>query len=225
MMKNQSTDPLMVAAPAGPLFNQSTSAAAGQQAALHSGSMRLLILDRLGSGPATLFEVAADLGVPDHVISGRFTELARDGWIARTGERRRQPISGCEADIWKLLNGRGRGNEGLIMDQLLVSLGYSPTLKIDGEIYDRQELLPKESLPGVPYARRADTGGARLVVRVALVECEGCARPLKLVVELVNGKEVKTFACGTQGCGRIWHAAIIAEPGQRPVMAMLLRRM
>lgn len=39
-------------------------------------------------GGATSKEVADALGKPLNAISGRLTELAREGWIERTGERR-----------------------------------------------------------------------------------------------------------------------------------------
>ena len=55
------------------LFNQkSTSTLAGEQAASKSGLMRQRILNRLRKSPAALFEIAAEMGVPDHIISGRF---------------------------------------------------------------------------------------------------------------------------------------------------------
>ena len=57
-------------------------------------------------GPSTLFEVAAELNVFDHQISGRFTDLVRGGLIERTGERRPKPETGCPADIWRLTEKR-----------------------------------------------------------------------------------------------------------------------
>lgn len=80
-----------------------TSALAGQQAALKSGAWRERILKRLReTGGSTLFEVARHYGVPDHTISGRFTELFEDGLIERTGERRVKPASGCQCDVWRV---------------------------------------------------------------------------------------------------------------------------
>lgn len=81
---------------------RTSSQLAGEQAARGEGRMRQRILDRLRESPATLFEVAAHMNVPDHVISGRFTELARDLKIERTGERKSKPESGCACDIWRL---------------------------------------------------------------------------------------------------------------------------
>ncbi len=60
-----------------------TSAAAGQKAALTVGTWRWRILDRLNGTPSALFELATHFGVPDHVLSGRLSELARDGWRLR----------------------------------------------------------------------------------------------------------------------------------------------
>jgi DNA-binding Lrp family transcriptional regulator len=155
----------------------STSAIAGQQAALKSGKTRRRILEVLherGPAGATLWEVARVLGVHDHTISGRFTELSKDLIIERTGERRNHPNSGCPADVWRICgaaNAQGGGPD------LAALLGYPLTLNIGGDLYDRQELLAggaNESYPGVPYARRADTGGQKLIVRVELAECPGC---------------------------------------------------
>jgi hypothetical protein len=76
-----------------PNLYPSTSTLAGQQAATKSGKTRRRILEVLherGSAGATLWEVARVLGVHDHVISGRFTELSKDLVIERTGERRNQ---------------------------------------------------------------------------------------------------------------------------------------
>lgn len=186
----------------------STSTIAGLQAAAKSGSWRAKILARLDQVPSALFEVAAHFEVPDHVISGRFTELARDGYIERTGERRNKPVSECPAEVWRVRRSEGKPPE------LADVLGYPPTLMIEGEPYDRQELLPSESYPGIPYSRRADTGGLRLVVRLALVECPECGKPLFF-------QEKGKFWCGK--CGQTWHARNVTEPGRDPVLAIVLK--
>lgn len=88
-----------------PLFKRpvlGTSHAAGLQAAKKDTSRRARILAILReTGGATVFEVAAQIGVADHVISGRFTDLARDGEIGLAGACRRHPKSGCLCEVWK----------------------------------------------------------------------------------------------------------------------------
>jgi len=186
---------------------------AGAHAAPRVGAWRERILRRLAAQPSTLFEVATHYGVPDHTISGRFTELARDLYIERTGERRPKPESACLADVWRVRGAAGRPAD------LAEMMGYPLTFLIDGEPYDRQELLPNEGYPGIPYARRADTGGLRVLVRVAMIECEGCGRPLKLVID--NGR--KKFRCGTPGCDRTFEMLVIQEPGQPQIPALVMR--
>jgi predicted ArsR family transcriptional regulator len=127
----------------------STSTLAGQQAATKSGKTRRRILEVLherGPAGATLWEVARVLGVHDHTISGRFTELSKDLIIERTGERRNHPNSGCPADVWRICGAANTPGQGGA--DLAALLGYPLTLKIGGELYDRQELLPRESYPG-----------------------------------------------------------------------------
>jgi hypothetical protein len=84
-------------------------------------------------------------------------------------------------------------------------------------------LLPSESLPGIPYARRGDTGGVRLIVRVELLECPGCGHTLKLVTDQVNGKPQRTYQCGSKDCHRIWHPATVAEPGKPQILSLIAR--
>lgn len=50
----------------------------------------------------TLFEVAAAMQIEPHRISGRITELKRDGLIQRTGDRRQNPATGCSAEVLRL---------------------------------------------------------------------------------------------------------------------------
>src|SRR5437868_1973358 len=63
----------------------------------------------------------------------------------------------------------------------LDAIGYPSTLVIKGDIYDRQGLLPREGYPGIPYARRADTGGQQLLIRVEFIECPACGRQLRQI--------------------------------------------
>jgi hypothetical protein len=104
------------------LAQRSTSTLAGEQAARKSGSMRLRIVERLRRSPATLFEVAADFRVPDHTISGRFTELCRDLVIERTGVRKTHPVSECQADVWRISRDAVAGSQ-ISTDQVLDRLG------------------------------------------------------------------------------------------------------
>jgi hypothetical protein len=209
----RSADPLAKSnEEAPPLFRvpTSTSTAAGAKAAISSGSWRERILRRLEERPSALFEVADHYGVPDHVISGRFTELARDGYIEHAGERRRKPQTDCDAEVWRLKRS---------LDQPMSELlGYPLTLAINNELHDRQELLPNESYPGIPYARRADNGGLRRNVRVAIVECDGCGKPLFLQEE----KGEKKFRCVNSRCGRVWRVRAVAEPGRGAVLALVM---
>lgn len=193
-------------------FN-STSQLAGQQAALKSGQWRQRILECLDVQASTLFEVAAHFGVPDHTISGRFSELAADGYIEHAGERRNKPETNCACEVWR--RRRATGIEPHLVDQL----GYPLSLRIDDDIYDRQELLPSEGFPGFPYSRRADTGGARLLVRVEIIECPGCGKPLYYIEE--NGR--KKFRCGNVArCGITWVCRMVSESGKGPMLAMVM---
>lgn len=196
----------------------STSTAAGQQAALSSGQWRERILRRLEEQPSTLFEFAAYYGIPDHVVSGRFTELSKDGLIERTGERRVKPESGAKANVWRI----HRAQPGTPEADLAEKLGYPLTMRIGSELYDRQPLLASESYPGMPYARRTDTGGLRVNVRVAIIECPGCGKPLFLVEDRDNNQPGKLFRCGVESCNKTWRATMVSEPGKAAAMALVM---
>jgi hypothetical protein len=77
----------------------------------------------------------------------------------------------------------------------------------------------------VPYARRADTGGQKLIVRVELAECPGCGHTLKFVPENdpAGGKPVKKLRCGTPSCNTTCEGAFVSEPGKTPVLALVMR--
>src|SRR5947209_6629112 len=80
-----------------------TSRKAAEAAARASGSRRVKILNYLREqGPSTIFEVAAHLGLYDHQISGRFSELERDQLIEKSGQRRRKPETECDAEVYRL---------------------------------------------------------------------------------------------------------------------------
>jgi hypothetical protein len=209
--------------PDQPNLYPSTSQIAGAQAARKSGSWRVRILDRLRERPSTLWEVAEHYGVPDHTISGRFSELARDLWIEHTGERRPKPGSGCPAEVWRV---RGDAPAPGTPDEL-ERLGYPVTLRIGSELHDRQALLgggEHESWPGIPYARRADAGGVRLTVRVVLFECPGCGGPLFLVEDRDKATPGKLYRCGRSTCGQTWRPVLVQESGRGQVIAMVMER-
>lgn len=194
-----------------PLFG--TAHAAGQKAALRAGSWRARILAYLAREPATLFEIAAAYGVPDHCISGRFTELAKDGFIEPSGERRRKPQTECDCEVWRLR----REQDAAV---LRAGDNYPSTIHLDHDLYDRQELLKNEGYPGIPYARRADNGGMRLNVRIELIECPGCGKPL--VMQQRTGEKPE-FVCGG-GCGRVWKCRTIRESGGHSLLALVMER-
>lgn len=90
-----------------PLFSalgrRTTSHLAGERAALSSRGRRAKIRQLLAHhGPLALFELAQLMEVHDHQISGRITDMKRDGEIEPTGHRKRKPETGCEAEVYKL---------------------------------------------------------------------------------------------------------------------------
>lgn len=202
------------------LFTRSTSRLAGERAAASISSRRGKILSILQDrGPSTMFEVANLLHVNDHQLSGRFTELARDGLIERSGQRRPKPETGCEADVWRLREHPAERDLGEL-------LGYPPTLLIQDQPFDRQPVPAAEHLPGVAYARRAEAGGMQLVNRVDLIECPGCGRPPKRIVEPVpGGRPSVVFRCGTTGCQSTWRMMIVREPGGAEIAALVMESM
>lgn len=199
----------------GTLFD-ATSRLAGEAAARSVGSRREKILRYLTErGPATLFEIAAHYDYFDHQISGRFTELAKDGLIVRTGERRQKPETGCVADVWRLADRPESPPKDLGDLQ-----GYPTTLNIPGEgLFQRWPIMERDELPGLPYVVHQDAAGLKLHFRVSLVECDGCGRPVKLVCEA--GK--KTYRCGTPGCNRVWHLQLVREPGKAEMLALIMK--
>lgn len=190
-----------------------TSAAAGAIAARCSGQRYARILQILADrGPLTLFELAAEMGVFDHQISGRITELKRDGWIEPTGETRIKPGTGASAQVLRL-----REQPALThADALAEALGYPPELIIEGEAFQRFP-TSDDPAPGIPYRRRTDRGGVALIYRLDLIACPGCGRHLKMIVE--GGSKV--FRCGTKGCNRTWHIQRVRAPGGPDVPALV----
>jgi DNA-binding Lrp family transcriptional regulator len=202
---------------AAPLFTSSTSSLAGAAAARGANGRRAQILAAIEEhGPQSIFEVADRMGVFDHQISGRFSALEADGFLRKTGERRRKLDTHCDAEVYDLVRDRPRPPD------VAGALGYPPTLVIDDELFDRQELLPRESYPGLPYARRTDKGGLRLNVRVEVIECPGCARPLKPVKS--DDPKKRLLRCGSPNC-KTWRAAFVREPGGLQQLALIMDTM
>lgn len=89
-----------------PLFVASTREQARQASSRSTGKRYahiIQVLARRGhSEGACIFEVAQELGCLDHQISGRFGELERLGLIAKTGQRRVKPSTGCSAEVYKI---------------------------------------------------------------------------------------------------------------------------
>jgi hypothetical protein len=96
---------------------------------------------------------------------------------------------------------------------------------VDSEPYDRQELLPSESWPGIPYARRADTGGTRLMARVHLIECPNCGKPLRMLTDKEatreNPRDKRIYQC----CGKTWHLMLTRSPGGLDLLALVMKTM
>jgi hypothetical protein len=201
----------------------STSRKAGEVAASHSGHRRARILHILTErGPSTIFEVAAVLNCNDHQISGRFGELERDGLIVKTGQRRPKPETQCDAEVYAIA---AKVEPEPIAHELEASRdGYGPTLMIDGELFDRGNLLEND-LPGIQYIRRPETGGAAMHWRVALILCPGCGSPLKCVEETVAGAKRAVLRCGSPSCNRTWHILRVKEPGQAEVVALVMKHL
>lgn len=202
-----------------PLYRTDTRLAAGFRAGFSVTSRRRKILEFLdgrGGHGAAIFEVADHLGVFDHQISGRFGELERDRWIEKTGQRKVKPATGCEAELYRIRRAEPSRSDPA------ADAGYAFRLKIGDELFDRQELLrggDTESYPGMPYARSTDTGALRQVVRVELVECPGCGRPLMRIDEA----GVVKLRCNNIRChATSWRLRAVAAVGQAPLLALVM---
>lgn len=80
-----------------------TSDAAWKHAQPRVPGRRQLILELMRQrGTLTIWEAAAALGVHDHQISGRFSELEHKGLIEKAGERRLKPGTRCEAEAYRV---------------------------------------------------------------------------------------------------------------------------
>ncbi len=200
-----------------PLFQKDTSTAAGATAARFVGQRRQRILQLLrDKGPLALFEIAAILDVGDHHISGRFTELERDGLIKRTGQRRVKPDTGCEAELWAIADDLAAARpDPSALEKLADALGYPRELSIDGSPFDRQALGGFDSFPGIPYLRR---GGGE-TYRVDLIECPACGRPVRPDAPRADGR--KPYLCTT--CGKTLEPKTLHAPGAPDRLYFLMR--
>lgn len=82
---------------------KSTSLLAADQAAATTAKRYEQITELLREkGPQTLFEICAHLGKQKNQLSGRLTELRRDGVIEFTGERRTDPQTQASAEVYRL---------------------------------------------------------------------------------------------------------------------------
>jgi hypothetical protein len=168
-------------------------------------------------GTATIFELAAHLGVGDNQISGRFSELEREGLIRKTGERRRKPETTCDAEVYALA---APSTPHVVQDAAALA-GYPETLRIENEPFIRQPLTAGETLPCVPYIRHG--AGLAQVYRVELIECPGCGHPLKRIDERIANQPRTVYRCGAPACARTWHLAIVSDPTNRPLLALILK--
>ena len=205
-------DPLQKPEQPPPLFRD-TRAAAGAAAARSMGKRHAQILDLLHRhGPLAIFECAAYLGLFDHQISGRFSQLEAERRIVRTGTRKVKPDTGCEAELYAVA-------PELPPLDLGASLGYPDTIRISGDeggLFERQPTPAEEKWPGIAYRLK----GSGLVYRVHLIPCPGCGAPLKQVMEGTK----KTYSCGTEECkARRLEGAIITEPGRPLLLALVMR--
>lgn len=91
-------------------------------------------------GPLALFEVASILGLFDHQISGRFTELEKDGLIVKTGQRRRKPETDCDAEVWTIRE-LDDASAGVQVQDLGELQGYPLTL-VAGDVKGSSNVFP-----------------------------------------------------------------------------------
>ena len=202
--------------PQGCTLFTSTRAQAGAVAARSIGKRQARILQLLrDNGPLAIFEIAALIGVFEHQISGRFSEMEVDGLIEKAGIRRQKGETGCWAECYRVKDTAPPLDLG-------ESLGYPDELRIDGELYLRQATLPNDELPGIRYIHHRG-GGA---ITIYLPPCPTCGAPMKSI-ELPNegavGKK-KILRCGsTSHPVRDWHVILAAQPGHAPMLALILR--
>jgi len=220
-------DPIMRSPPlspssAGPLFG--TRAQAAGIAARSSRARYAQIITLLQQhGELTLFELAARLGVLDHQISGRITELQREGTIERTGMTRTKPETGSACDVYRLAHHQAAAPD--LADRLAKALCYPISLRLGDEgMFDRGPLVLEESLPGIPYSRRPVGGDVRVTYRFHLMPCPFCGHALRARDIAAGGVTPRpTHYICTGGCSSVWEVVLVTEPGQPAMLALVMR--
>lgn len=213
MMRPKTPDAHPGPSPSGCTLFDQPRAVAAMTAAKSVPKRHAQILQLLSDRPRTLWECAQALGVHDHQISGRITELLATHQIEPTGEHRKKPDTGCPAAVYRRV--------GLAPPiDLGDAIGHPDTLNIAGEegTWERQPTCAQEKWPGVAYARRHKEL-PRLTYRVLILRCPLCAEPLKLIQTTPK----KLFRCGSKDCNHTWEGTLINEPGQPPCLALLMR--
>lgn len=79
-----------------------TSRAAHARVRWRLRERHVAVLRLLRDRDLAVFQVAEALASFDHVISPRYTELARLGLIERTGRRTTKPATGCACDVFQI---------------------------------------------------------------------------------------------------------------------------
>lgn len=115
-------DPVMQKPFVAPLFGypETRDVALAVSARACTDRHRQILTILVRKGPLTIEETAGQMGLPTNRISGRFGAndpggLAYNGWIERTGLRRRTS-SGCPADVWDITSA-GREQLRRMMDE------------------------------------------------------------------------------------------------------------
>jgi len=218
------SDPMMRSPPPSPASLFGTRAQAAGVAARSSRARYAQIISLLQQhGELTLFELAAMLGVLDHQISGRITELLADGRIERTGSTRIKPETGCACDAYRLSHHRATAPD--LADRLAEALGYPISLRFGDEgMFDRGPMCREERFPGVPYSRRPVGGAVRVTYRFHLMPCPTCGHPLR-ARDIVSGgltpKPTQYICMGS--CSSVWQVVLVTDPGQPAMLALVMR--
>lgn len=191
-----------------PLFGSSQRA--GEIAARSIPRRYMRILDLLRESPSTLIELAEQMHVTPNQISGRLTELSRDGFIERNGQTKPNPATGAPCDVWML---RDRQPPSEKIPEIF---GYPAELYIgDDGLFFRTQV--KDDEPGIPYDRDTTRGASGMFARISFVDCPGCGTPLKFIME----GQRKTFHCGRAGCLQKWELTTAKQSGETLVLCLI----
>jgi hypothetical protein len=198
-----------------------------RQAAEQSAPTRCAqILRLLQDQPRTLWEIAQRLGVHEHQISGRLTELTKLGKITPTAMTRPNPRTGQSATVYTL------SPEQSPIDHS-AAMGYPDYLSLPSFVvppsggpsapgldrYQRDGGSDQDGIPGVSYSRRDTPDGPaniRQAIRVALIPCPHCGATLKKIGQIeINGKPTSQFRCGarTPNCQLTYTIQLPQVPG------------